>query len=115
MLIFIASWLNGFALVTNRLLKGIEIFTVMFFHGLVGISIGIGYVIQDGLASGDMFCFLKYTPLQYLLVTISCMFDLAYTYTLFVAAQAGTQSFIGLILYTSIVYAFLVDLFYFNE
>ena len=115
MLIFIAAWLNGFCIVTNRLLKGIDIFTVMFLHGLVGILFGIGYVIEDGLANGDMFSLFKYTPLQYFLMTISCLLDVTCMYTLFVAAQSGTQSFIGLILYTSIIYAFLADLFYFNE
>ena len=53
--------------------------------------------------------------MQYFLIALSCAFDVVSLYSLFVAAQAGSQSFIGLILYTSIVYAFLFDLFLFHE
>ena len=60
-LAFIASWLNAGAIVANRLLKGIDIFTVCFFHGLIGFTLGVCYMIYEEHQSGDMFCFLRYT------------------------------------------------------
>ena len=47
-LVFIGSWLVAAISVSNRVLKGIDIYSVMFFHGLVGLVIGIAYVIIDG-------------------------------------------------------------------
>ena len=53
--------------------------------------------------------------MSYFLVFIGCIQDLICVYTGLVAAQCGSQSFIGLILYASIAYAFLADLFIFDE
>ena len=114
-LTLVASWLNASAIVANRLLKGIDIFTVCFFHGLIGLTLGTCYMIYEGNQNGNMLYFLEYTPMQYFLVALSCIFDTICLYTLFIAAQSGSQSFIGLIMYTSIVYAFLFDIFYFHE
>ena len=41
--------------------------------------------------------------------------DVVCIYTGFVASQCGTQSFIGLIMYTAIVHGFLSDIFIFKE
>ena len=45
---FIGAWCAAGLSVSNRLLKGINIYSVMFFHGLVGLIIGATYVIIDG-------------------------------------------------------------------
>ena len=45
---FIASWCAAGLSVSNRLLKGINIYSVMFFIGIVGLIIGVAYVIIDG-------------------------------------------------------------------
>ena len=46
--VFIGSWLVAALSVANRVLKGVDIYSVMFFHGFVGLFIGISYVIIDG-------------------------------------------------------------------
>ena len=96
-------------------MKGIDFGLVIFFHGNVGAIFGIGYLIYDGMQNGDMLAFLKYTPMQYFGILIGCLADLTVTYSGLVAAQAGSQSFIGLIFFSTIIYAFFADFFIFGE
>ena len=46
--VFIGAWLVAALYIGNRVLKGIDIYAVMFLHGLVGLIIGTTYVIIDG-------------------------------------------------------------------
>ena len=46
--VFIGAWLVAALSISNRVLKGIDIYAVMFFHGIVGLVIGAAYVIIDG-------------------------------------------------------------------
>ena len=48
-------------------------------------------------------------------MSLSCLCDLIGMYSSFVATQFGTLGFIGLISYSTIVYAFLTDIFIFKE
>ena len=72
--------------VGNRLLKGIDIAMVLFFHGHVGAILGIGYLIVDGAQNNDMLAFLKYTPMQYFGILLGCLADLVCMYSGIVAA-----------------------------
>lgn len=101
--------------VSNRFLKGVDPFIVMFFNGFFGILAGIIYVIIDETVRLDFFGFLFYTPRQYIIVLFSCLTDFAGGYAGLVAAQSGTMGFIGLIGYTQIVYAIITDLCFFDE
>ena len=114
-LIFLCSWLVSANFVTNRMLKGIDIYAVMFFHGLLGLFLALCYLIEDGLQRNDFFIILNYSLMQYSIVIFSCVLDLSCVYFGFVAAQASNLGFVGLISYTAIVYAFLTDLFIFDE
>ena len=101
--------------VSNRFLKHVDPFVVMFFHGLFGLLIGIIYLIVDEAMRDDFFGFLNYTFLQYIIVVFSCVADSVAIYCGLVAASSGTLGFIGLIGYTQIVYAFITDLCLFDE
>ena len=114
--IFFCSWLVAGAFVANRLLKGIDVWAVMFFHGIFGLLMGICYTIMDeSVDDGDVFIFFKYSPYQYFVLFLSCIADVICIYSGFVAAQSGTLGFVGLVSYTAIFYAFLTDLFIFHE
>ena len=51
------------AFVANRLLKGIDVWAVMFFHGIFGLCMGIFYTVMDEYRDGDFFIFFKYNPM----------------------------------------------------
>ena len=85
-LTFIGSWLNAGVFVTNRLLKGIDIKTVMFMHGTIGLLTGICYTISDGLQGADYFIFFKYSLNLYLMAVLSMSMDVSCIYTSMVAA-----------------------------
>ena len=51
----IGAWLTSLILASNRYLKGIETYTIMFLHGLVGLIIGVIYAIAEGLYIGNVF------------------------------------------------------------
>ena len=61
--IFFCSWLVAGAFVANRLLKGIDVWAVMFFHGIFGLLMGIFYTIMDEHDGGDCFIFFKYSAM----------------------------------------------------
>ena len=80
-LIFISSWLVAGVFVTNKCLKGVNQFTVMFFHGLFGLIMAIFYFGFEILFSDENLFFLSYTANQYSLVILACVFDTCCTYS----------------------------------
>ena len=74
-LIFLQSWCIAILFVANRFLKGINVYAVMFYHGAFGLITGLIYLFIAQSMSEDFFSFLKYTPMQYLIILISCLSD----------------------------------------
>ena len=75
-LILIAAWFVAGMLTSNRLLKGIDPFIVMFWHGFFGLIMAIVYVVYDEVVGNEEpFNFLTYTPLVNFILLISCIGD----------------------------------------
>ena len=112
---FACAWMLAGLFVTNRLLKGVDNYTVMFYHGISGFLISFIYLCVDAHNHGNFFFFVKYSPTQFFYCLLGCLSDCICVYSGLMAAQSGTLGFISLITYTQIVYAFLSDLFIFHE
>ena len=86
----------------------------MFYHGLGGLFMSLVYLAIESVIFEDHLFFLKYTAKQYFIVILACLCDVANVFASLKAAQSSNLGFVGLISYTQIIYAFMVDLFFFN-
>ena len=63
----------------------------------------------------DRMFFTKFTPMQYLLTVVVVIVDAIAIVAGLKAAQASNLGFVGLISYTQIIFAFILDIFFFHE
>merc|ERR1712151_49606 len=114
-LTFTSAWLCAGLLASNRLLKGPDQWIIIFFHGFIGLFMSICYFTCEMYLFDDALFFTKYTSMQYFLTVMACVSDATAIYAGLKAAQSSNLGFVGLISYTQIMYAFILDIFFFHE
>ena len=85
----------------------------MFWHGLFGTVVPLIVVMIYSGASGNNF--LQYSSTGYLWIFLGGCTDTLACITNVVAFQNDSSSFIGLMTFTGVVYAFLADVFIFDS
>lgn len=113
----IKSFANGSLSVQNRILQSVEVQVTIVYTSLVSlVPMIIGLLIENSLSSSDdPFRILNYTSEQYLYCIGIALSNHGALYFAIVAFQNERSGFISLLAYIGLVYAFLIDIFLFNE
>ena len=85
-LAFACAWMIAGLFVTNRLLKEVDTYTVMFCHGISGFLISSIYLCVDAHNHENFFFFVKYSPTQFLYTLLGCLADTVCVYSSLKAA-----------------------------
>lgn len=97
----------------DRYLRATPAPVVIFWHSLNGLLLISIYIVLEAVISGNGFRF--YTGRQYLIALISTAVDAIAMSSSTIAFQSDSSGFIGLLLYTSVVYAYILDLIVFKQ
>ena len=86
----------------------------MFWNGLLGLMLS---VIAAGVASwaNSEVTFFSYDRGTYWFIIGAALADVVGVYSMTIAFQSDTSSFVSLISYINVIYAFLADCFIFKE
>lgn len=103
-----AAFVNAVSNVLDRYLNATPVPVVIFWHSLNGLILISLYIVLEAIISGNGFRF--YTKRQYLIALASVAVDALAMTSSTIAFQSDSSGFIGLLLYTSVVYAYLLDL-----
>ena len=106
------SWVQALMGVVNRKLKAVHVTIIMFWYGLIGFSCSLICLFLWAWATRSSF--MIYSSMGYLWLILGSLGDNAAVVFGIVAWQKDTSSFVSLIAYVSVVYAFLSDYFIFN-
>ena len=99
----------------NRSLKEIQTPIVVFYHTIGGMSVAASYILIEALVTGEGTRLSIYTARQYFFVFTASIFDSIALTAQTVAFQADSSGFVSLLSNLNIVYAYLCDLFWFDE
>ena len=118
-LVFICSWVAATCSILCRALKGINSGVIMFWHGCMGltlatIGISVDYVVCDAGTDNGLQLF-NYSKEVYLLMAAATLGDTIAVNFVTMAFQSDSSSFVSLISYLGVIYAFIADCLIFNE
>jgi len=118
-IIFATAWVYAANCVLNRALKGINSGVIMFWHGILGITlasiaVGIDFGINDA-GTGNGVQLFNYSKEVYGLMLAATLFDTLGVNAVTIAFQSDSSGFVSLISYINVIYAFLADCLIFNE
>ena len=115
------SWVYSINAVLNRSLSNYHYVIIMFYHGLLGIILGLSLILIAPFFNNNIshysegITFFSYSRDQYLKMLVAVMFDTIGVNCMTIAYQSDGSGFVSLLSYISIVYAFVGDLIIFNE
>ena len=108
MIIFVSAWTFAVNSIFNRKLKAVNFAVVMVYHALLGGILSILYIGVESFIAGK---FRIYTSRQYLILAATALMDAIACFSMTIAYQKDSSGFISLLGYSTIVYAFLADIF----
>ena len=109
----VASVVNACMNICNRRLQQTHFSVVMFWHAILGFTVPLAIIIVYCLVAHETFM-VYHNGMAYLWIFIGALCDLAATTFNVLAFQNDNSSFLSLIAYTGVVYAFLFDYFLFK-
>ena len=118
-LVFLLSWVFSANCVLNRALKGINSGVIMFWHGILGITLATiavltQYFVEDQ-PEGNSFHLFNMSWKLFGLMLAATMFDTLTVNAYTIAYQSDSSGFVALISYVVVIYAFLFDILIFDE
>ena len=120
-LVFLCSWIYAGNCVLNRALKQVHHSIIMFYHGLLGLSVATVVVLSESmiLAKSESdyqgMRILNYEGNLYWIILGAILFDSLAVNCLTIAYQSDSSGFVAIISFITIVYSFVADRVIFNE
>ena len=108
-LAIITSWVVAVVGVVVRKLRNIHYAHILFYYGALSVVIFSSYLLYDG-----KYTIVSYSYKQYLLLLLVTILNTVSKNFETLAFQTEKSSFISLIGYSYVIYAFILDIFYFN-
>ena len=103
--------------ILNRALKMVSPNIIMFYHGIIGISIALVAILSEAWFiqrdTSEIRLYSQDIHITWLLIAASVL-DVVALYCMTIAYQSYKSGFVALIMYVSIVYSFLADIFLFK-
>jgi len=109
----ISSWVFAITFTLNRRIKDIHYSVIIFWHSVIGATGSLVVVLILWGVTGNPP--LSYSPEGWLWLNCASVFDFFCIFSQIVAFQSDNSSFVALLSYSSVVYAFLCDIFIFKE
>ena len=110
---------NGLVLavesVSVRSIKAIKTEVIIFYYCLFGFAISAVYIFAEMLLIGNKTRLSSYTGRQYGFCILTAIFDTGSNIFVTLAYQMDRSSFVCMVSYVSIVYAFTCDTFIFHN
>ena len=113
MLAFVLAWLYAACSVLNRTLKEVHVSVIMFFHACFGITFSLTLLFANVWISGTELQI--YTKRQYGIMVLASLCDYVAVNCQTLAFQKAPSSFVSLVGYVAVLYAFLSDVCVFHE
>ena len=109
-LVFLTSWVYASNCILNRALKGVHHAVVMFWHGVLGLTLALTGVFIDAYINPvEGIRIFNYDTKVYMLMLAATLFDSIAVNAVTIAFQSDSSGFVALIGYMNILYAFLAD------
>jgi drug/metabolite transporter (DMT)-like permease len=109
----VASVVNACMNICNRRLQQTHFSVVMFWHAILGFSVPLVIIIAYAITTQTTFMVYP-SGMAYLWIFLGACCDLMATTFNVLAFQNDSSSFLSLMAYTGVVYAFLFDFFLFK-
>ena len=118
-LIFLASWVYASYCVLTRALKGIPSSVILFWYGIVGLTLASIAVVTDyainDYGTGNGLRLFQYHGEVYALIVMGLLFDTLGVVSETIAFLSDSAGFVSLLSYIKLIYAFLADGLLFDE
>jgi drug/metabolite transporter (DMT)-like permease len=109
---FVASWANAAMNICNRELKDVHFTVIMAWHGLLGFTVPlIVILIYCAVTSQTL---MNYTSAGYFWLFMGGVADVCTCMFNVIAFQSYNPGFVSLMMYCSVFYAFIADIFIFK-
>ena len=115
MLSFVMAWAESFINLFNRMMNDVDWYVITFWHSAIGLVSPLIFISIEALIKGEFRLFTAYTSRQWTLLMTAALIDFVILSASIIATQATSLSFISLIGYLIVFYAFLADIFIFHE
>ena len=108
----LAAWTMGFSAIYNRKLKSLGTSVVMFYHGLIGTTLGGIILIVEAIVKGG---FRTFDGLTYAFLSSGGLIDAICVFSLTIAFMNDRSGFISLMTYMLVFWGFAADMAIFKE
>jgi len=115
LLSFCMGLAEAFINLYNRMMADVDWFVVMFCHSAIGLISPLIVICIEALFKGEFRIFTTYTSRQWSLLMLGAVLDFVILSASVIASQATSLTFISLVMYLLVVYAFLADILIFHE
>ena len=115
LLSFGTAWAESFINLFNRMMADVDWYIVCFWHSAIGLISPLIVIAIEALIQGEIRIVVAYDSRQWGLLVLASFLDFVILSASIIAAQACSLTFISLIMYLLVFYAFLVDILYFHE
>ena len=110
LIVFVNSWCLATINVCNRKLKEVDVTIIVFWHLLIGLTLGSLYYLYINLAEG--YVFELHSASVYGWLIFMCVLDFTAMNCLTRAFQLDSSAFLSIISYCIVLYGFAVDVLY---